>query len=78
MILFCRGQSLTAIQKYMDLADIQFVSDTVYHKYLSSIVIPTVNMVFQECMQQVLKDVKAQVKARRKPTLQDTVVDEGT
>ena len=29
-------------------------------------------------MQLVLKDVKARVKARRKPTLQDTVVDVGT
>ena len=62
----------------MNLANIQFVADTVYHKYLTSIVIPTVNIVFQECMQQVLKDLEARVKARRKPTPQDTVVDEGT
>ena len=53
------GQSFTGIQKFMESANIQFISDAIYRKYQSSIVVPAVNEVYEESMEQVLQEVKS-------------------
>ena len=53
------GQSFTGIQKFMESANIQFISDAIYRKYQSSIVVPAVNEVYEESMEQILQEVKS-------------------
>lgn len=43
----------------MDTANIQFLSDAVYHKYQSNIIVPAVNEVYEESVDQVMEEVKA-------------------